>query len=224
MQGQAYDDLVASLFAAGTTAGTRALANYTEAGGAWAIRQFRDAPGGWIEGVELSYQQNFTFLPAPFNGFGVQANYTHIDSELSYITNSDTGAVSTAPWFNVSPDAFNATIFYEAPSWDVRVSGAYRKSYIRQFPISTGTCDVGTTTLNGGPCNAPIFADFIGVEDSLNVDMQAGVKIGKIVKLTFEALNLTNETTDRWIYDVNHLSQAQISTGRVYSLGVRATF
>jgi hypothetical protein len=54
--------------------------------------------------------------------------------------------------------------------------------------------------------------------------MQAGVKIGKIVKLTFEALNLTNETTDRWIYDANHLAQAQISTGRVFSLGVRATF
>ena len=144
--------------------------------------------------------------------------------ELSYITNSDAGASETAPWFNVSPDAFNATVFYERDTWDVRVSGAFRKNYIRQFPISTGTCEVGTTTLNGGPCNAPIFADFIGVEDNLQVDMQAGLKIGKIVKLTFEALNLTNETTDRWIYGDNHLSQAQISTGRVYSLGVRATF
>ena len=45
----------------------------------------QDAPGGEIEGYELSYQQDFTFLPGFWKNFGVQANYTHLTSELQYI-------------------------------------------------------------------------------------------------------------------------------------------
>lgn len=224
IEGDAYQQLLDSLQTAGTTANTRALYNYTAADGVWAIRQYRDSPGGTIDGVELAYQQNFTFLPAPFDGFGVQANYTHIDSSLLYITNGDTGASETGPWLNVSPDAFNATLFYEAKNWDIRLSGAFRKEYIRQFPISTGTCEVGTTTLNGGPCNAPIFADFVGVDDTFNLDASFSVKLGSVVKLTAEALNLTNQPINRWIFDDHHMSQTYMSSGRVFSLGLRATF
>lgn len=32
-----------------------------------------------INGFELSYAQNFTFLPAPFNGLSLQTNYTYVD-------------------------------------------------------------------------------------------------------------------------------------------------
>ena len=53
--------------------------------GLYGVRQFADAPGGEIEGYELSYQQDFTFLPGFWKNFGVQANYTHLTSELQYI-------------------------------------------------------------------------------------------------------------------------------------------
>src|SRR6185295_20058785 len=49
------------------------------------IRTFKDAPGGTIDGWELSYQQDFTFLPGFLADTGIQANYTHIDSTLHYI-------------------------------------------------------------------------------------------------------------------------------------------
>ena len=42
-------------------------------------------------GFELNYQQQFVNLPAPWNGFGVFANYTTIDAE-SDITS---GAIAT---------------------------------------------------------------------------------------------------------------------------------
>jgi hypothetical protein len=45
----------------------------------------RDAPGGYIRGVEINYQQNLTFLPWYFENLGIQANYTHLESELNYI-------------------------------------------------------------------------------------------------------------------------------------------
>ncbi|MEE4212051.1 MAG: TonB-dependent receptor, partial [Parvularcula sp.] len=34
-----------------------------------------------ISGFELAYQQVYDFLPAPFDGFGVQANYTYVSSD-----------------------------------------------------------------------------------------------------------------------------------------------
>lgn len=222
IEGDTYAQVVAGLRAGGTS-GSEALANYTEAGGTWAIRQFKDSPGGFINGLELSYTQNFTSLPWPFNGLGVQANYTHIESELQYIINGDTGASATAPWLNVSPDAYNATVFYETDLWDVRLSGAYRTEYIRQFPISTGTCEVGTTTSNGGPCNAPIMADFIGVADTFNLDLSAGINLGEHVRLKLDVLNLTNQTTDRWLFGANPQIQTHMSTGRIYFIGARLT-
>jgi TonB-dependent receptor len=226
LDGPAYQQVLAALGSAATTANTTALFNYTMNGGTWAIRQFQDSPGGIIEGFELTYQQNFTFLPAPFNNFGVQLNYTDLDSELSYVINPDTHETAKGPFLNVSPQAFNATLFYETDRWDARISGAYRKAYVRTFPISTGSCAIGTTTgPNGGPCdNTPVFADFAGTDDTLNVDASIGVKISRSTKLSLEALNLTNQTTDRWNYGANHLVAQYGSTGRVFMFGVRATY
>ena len=44
------------------------------------------ANGGWakINGLELSYQQQLTFLPSPFDGLGVYANGTFLDSKGTY--------------------------------------------------------------------------------------------------------------------------------------------
>jgi iron complex outermembrane recepter protein len=36
-----------------------------------------------LTGLEVSYAQNLTFLPKPFDGFNVQANFTYIDIDAS---------------------------------------------------------------------------------------------------------------------------------------------
>ncbi|MEO7507541.1 MAG: TonB-dependent receptor, partial [Pyrinomonadaceae bacterium] len=36
-----------------------------------------------LQGLEVSYAQNLTFLPKPFDGFNVQANFTYIDIDAS---------------------------------------------------------------------------------------------------------------------------------------------
>ena len=69
------------------------LLAYTQAGGVYAVRQYQDAPGGTIKGIEVNVQSNFTFLPAPFDNFGVTANYTHIDSKLTYLTGTTLATV-----------------------------------------------------------------------------------------------------------------------------------
>ncbi|MDB5669241.1 MAG: TonB-dependent receptor [Alphaproteobacteria bacterium] len=211
------------------------LHDYTVADGTWAIRQFQDAPGGKIKGFEINAQTAFTFLPAPFNNLGITANYTHIASKLSYLTNTvlattrtqagtAQNSFATGPFLNTSPDAFNATLYYETSKFSARVSGAWRKRYVNRFPLAAGTCSVGTTTNNGGPCNSPVIGDFGYNENQLNVDGSIQYSVTDYVKLTLEGRNLTNAPSYRTMYADDPVAQTYQSTGRIITAGVRVTF
>lgn len=211
------------------------LRNYTTAGGVWAVRQFNDSPGGTIKGIEVNIQHDFAFIGRPFRNFGVIANYTHIESSLNYLTGTtlsttQTGTAGTAqniysqaPFLNTSPDAFNATLYYEDSRFSARVSGAYRTRYVNRFPLSTGTCSVGLTTNGGGVCNAPIIADFGYTENRLNLDFSSSYKINDNLRLTLEARNLTNSPDYRTMYQANPVTTNYAGSGRIVSIGVRAT-
>jgi iron complex outermembrane receptor protein len=212
------------------------LRAYTEAGGVWAIRQFQDAPGGSIRGVEVNVQTDFAFLGDFFRNFGITANYTHIESKLNYLTGTalstrqgqsgPTAANSFAegPFLNTSPDAFNATLYYENQTWSARVSAAYRERYVNRFPLASGTCAVGTTTNAGAACNSPVISDFGYTENTLNVDAAFSWSVTDWVRLTAEGRNLTNEPTHRSMYEANPVTQTYQSTGRVFTVGARVTF
>jgi hypothetical protein len=113
--------------------------------GIYAIRQFQDAPGGEIKGYELSYQQDFTFLPGFLKNFGIQANYTHRSRSCSNIDPLHHGAVRPQVTMGgVVTGARNRRISrqkYETPKWSAR--RAYRDAYVSQYPIAAGTCDPG---------------------------------------------------------------------------------
>jgi iron complex outermembrane receptor protein len=38
--------------------------------------------GGYIQGLELTFQTPFFFLPGPLSKFGVYSNYAYVDSNL----------------------------------------------------------------------------------------------------------------------------------------------
>lgn len=183
-----------------------------------------DAPGGYIRGLEINYQQNFTFLPGFLKNFGAQVNYTHIESELKYII--DTGSVTApvrpqligkAPFLGASPDSVNATLYYETPKWTARVSAAYRSKYYSTYPLQTGSCQPGV-------CLTPLINDFAGSQSTTNVDASFSYVINQNVSLSLEGLNLTNQTSNRFAYDGNPVVTQYASTGRQINVGVRLTF
>jgi iron complex outermembrane receptor protein len=181
------------------------------------IRQYNDAPGGTLDGFEIAYQQNFTFLPGLLEYTGVQLNYTKINSEMEYILDPARGLTGTAPFLGASPESFNATIFYEDPKFSARVSTAYRAAYQTTYPLASGGCDPGN-------CDSPLINDFIGSDETLNVDASATYKLTDNVTITVEALNLTNQTDSRWAYQNDPVVQNYASTGRQYFIGARFTF
>jgi TonB-dependent receptor len=216
-------------------------ANYITSGYDFQARQFADAPGGWLRGIEASFQMDFTFLPGFLKNFGAQVNYTHIDSELNYILDPGTATVprttGKGPFLGVSPDAVNATLYYETKPFRARVSVAHRKGYSTAYPIAAGSCspgiippvstDPGTVAGNnapGGPCTGPLINDFVFSRSTTNIDASMSFNFTDWASLTLEGLNLTNQTSDRYAYEGQNAVTQYASSGRIFRAGVRFRF
>lgn len=191
--------------------------DYINADNAFAVRQYRDAPGGYIRGIELSYQQNLTFLPWYFENLGIQANYTHLESELNYILTPQPLKTGVGPFTGASPDSFNFTIFYQVPRFTARVSTAYRADYVTHYPIAPGVSEPGFS-------DAPLLNDFAGSLETFNVDASVTYRLRQNVVLSAEALNLTNQTTNRWSYAEDRVVSNYSSSGRMFFVGARLSF
>ncbi|AQR63077.1 hypothetical protein BZG35_16505 [Brevundimonas sp. LM2] len=84
-----------------------------------------NADNGKIKGVEINYQQQFTFLPSPFDGFGFSANGTLVDSEVEVF-----GRTGDIPFFRQSDTLGNVALYYEKYGFSARLALAHRSDYI----------------------------------------------------------------------------------------------
>ncbi len=163
--------------------------------------------GGALQGFEINLQKTFTFLPAPFDHMGGIVNYTHVRSQISYFTS--TGTIK-AGLLNMSPDAYNTTVYYEDDKFSARISAAYRSKYISLLKPGNN-------------------ADFQGKNETLNIDAQATYVINKSLTLTLQGLNLTDQYDDRYdTYNSSAFGNVDgnapldyVHTGRTVLLGLR---
>ncbi|HSX58724.1 MAG TPA: TonB-dependent receptor [Tahibacter sp.] len=160
-----------------------------------------NTPGGNLRGIELSYQQPFTFLPGFWSNFGAILNYTYVDSKIQYVTSSGANSLKT-DLLGLSKNAYNATLYYEKDSFSARVSTAYRNGYL--------------TTVPGRNNN-----DMEGTKGTTNVDFMATWKMNDHVEFTVEAVNLTDEYNDQWVDSVGDRTSVYDHTGREFFVGVR---
>ncbi|WP_236552805.1 TonB-dependent receptor [Sphingomonas sp. 8AM] len=68
-----------------------------------------------LTGIELAAQAQLSFLPAPFDGFGMVANYTYVD-----VPKDITG---------ISKGSYNATLYYETDRFGARASVSHRTRF-----------------------------------------------------------------------------------------------
>lgn len=208
---------------------------YIDANGPFLARQFRDAPGGYVRGVEASFQMDFDFLPGLLSNLGVQVNYTRIWSKLNYILDPGTATtprtLGSAPFLNVSPEALNATLYFETDTFRARVSMAQRAGYSTTYPIASGACSPGlqaplptTPSAAGTECNGPLINDFAYSRSTLNIDASISYKFTDFATLSLEGLNLTNQTSNRYAYQGQEAVTQYSSSGRVFRVGLRMKF
>jgi len=77
-----------------------------------------------VSGFEIAVHQPFTFLPAPFDGFGTQLNYSYTDSEFSGADADADDLTFGLP--GASPHNLNAILYYE--TWRDSMTAPWRQS------------------------------------------------------------------------------------------------
>lgn len=175
-----------------------------------------NSPGGKLKGYEISLQRPFSFLPAPFDGFGGIVNYTHVESDIAYVIRNATfnaakvmtapAVLITQPLVNLSPEAYNATLYYEKGPLKARVSASYRDPYLIQVaPSATNNNDVRIK------------------EKTLNIDTQVSYNFGNFT-VTLEGINLTDQADSKVIDSTRMISEEYVHYGRQFYLGVKWKF
>nr|WP_315250890.1 TonB-dependent receptor [uncultured Duganella sp.] len=169
--------------------------------------------GGPLNGLEFNLQAPFSFLPAPWNNFGVLANATHVKSKITYITRVDNPTTpaneqltQVANFTGLSPNTRNLTLYYEDQKFSARVSAAYRSSYILAV----------LGDVNG--------ADYTVVDASTNVDMSLSYNLTPQLRVSLEGQNL-RDTPLRYGRDTQRNDTLlYVHSGRTFVLGLNYKF
>ena len=164
-----------------------------------------NTPGGDLKGLEANYIQPFTFLPGLWSNFGVQLNYTFVDSKIQYLTSSGAASYKT-DLTGLSRHSWNATLFYEGEKFAGRVSATNRDDYLIQVPATEAGFDVH------------------GQTGTTYVDASLRYKLSEQIELSLEGINLTNEPQQSWVGASSQLPLDYSETGRQYLLGIRYKF
>ncbi|WP_269514557.1 TonB-dependent receptor [Brevundimonas subvibrioides] len=175
---------------------------------------------GDIQGVEFAYQQFYDFLPGWLSGFGIQANYTYIDSsgvpqENLSADKANPGGnepvidTSLLPLESLSEHNANFAAIYENDVISLRLAYSWRSKYL-------------LTTRDEIVPFAPIFSD-----DTGQLDGSAFYTVNEQIKVGVQAVNLLDEQTRTFQVLNDSLLLAPRSwfkNDRRFSFVVRATF
>jgi TonB-dependent receptor len=89
------------------------------------ITTMRNGGSARYRGLELAYQQQFTFLPGFWRGFGLYLNYTRLTTRGDYGGQSATTQVA-----GFVPKTGNAAITYLGHGWNIRLNAVWRDTYL----------------------------------------------------------------------------------------------
>jgi TonB-dependent receptor len=142
----------------------------TYGGVTYQISTYANLNPATIKGAEVGYQQFFTFLPAPFDGLGVQANYTYVESSTP-----STIQGYNIPLTNLSRSSYNAILMYEKGPFSARIAYNWRAKYV------TGVSNF---------VNVGLLPQIVRAYGDL--DASLNYNITKNIELSVQGVNLTN--------------------------------
>jgi TonB-dependent receptor len=164
--------------------------------------QQRNANLGTVTGLELAYQQPFTFLPAPFNGLGLTANATIATSEVEVPSRDG----EELPFFQQSDRVFNVIPYFQKQGFELRVAVNFQGDYLE------------------GLSDTPLDDSY--VDDRTTVDVNASYAFDQLPgqpELLFQGENLTNAPEVQYAGQESHLAFHYLS-GRTVTLGLSFEF
>ncbi|WGL18385.1 TonB-dependent receptor [Microbulbifer bruguierae] len=180
--------------------------------------------GAEIKGFEFAFQRFFDFLPEPFNGLGVQANYTFIDNqgitntgvqaqgaESTTVTAQAPDTISVNRLEGLSDNAYNLVGMYEYGDWQARLAYSWRDEYM----VTAIDCCVAY----------PVWTEAFG-----SLDGSVAYSLTDNLDIAFQASNLLNEETvmTQQVSNVEdggtRMPNSWFINDRRYTLGLRFQF
>lgn len=153
-----------------------------------------------VRGVEAAYNQQLSFLPEPFDGFGVQASVTLVDSKANYFAGN---RQIKDDLVGLSKRSYNLVGYYEKGPISARLGWFWRSRYLSS---------IGSTT------TAQSYVDAYG-----SLDGSLSYQITPQYAVTLEGSNLSNEI--RYLYGKSKDQPMEIyHWGRTVSLTLRGKF
>jgi TonB-dependent receptor len=139
---------------------------------------FRNVSGAYARGAEVAYHQQYTWLAKPFDGLGLDANVTMVDSQIQEYSAqaSATGHAEYGLLPGTSRLTWNLAGFYEAYGFQARIAAEYVSPELFSLAGVGGTKALDT------------------IQDKrLTVDWGSSYQLTHNWKLYFNVKNLTNE-------------------------------
>ncbi|WP_198411245.1 TonB-dependent receptor [Marinimicrobium alkaliphilum] len=206
-------------------------------GHSYAVTRPLNAGDASIQGFEVGYSQFFDQLPEPFNGLGMQFNYTYIDSSTNIPLALDPdnpdqviGPVDTdgtmmdtnLPYEGLSEHAYNLVGMYERGAWSARLAWSWRSEYLMAIgPNGFEGGDGGVNSSDGVRWRLPVWSD-----DTGQLDGSVFYRINDNFLVGLEMNNITNAETRTIMRQQgagDHYASHFVNDTR-YALTLRATF
>jgi TonB-dependent receptor len=151
-----------------------------------AITQYTNGQNAYIYGLELSFQQHFSYLPGVFKGLGLSANYSYTASrEKGLPLRSDHPTT-----IDQAPNTWKLSPTYDTKRFSARVGLAYDEASLFQYMYVSPTYVTGADPSGLGPTGP---SGDIWTLTHFQVDAQASYRFWKGLSAVVSGLNLNNE-------------------------------
>lgn len=165
-----------------------------------------NSEGGYIQGLEIAYNQTFNFLPGYWSGLGFSGSASFTDSAIAVAkTGNATYGSSTMDFPGLVKQSLNFTVFYTYEGFETRLSTTFQDSFVGE-----------SRTI--GPDVIPVSYAAETV-----MDYQIKYKTENGLDVIFSIGNLTNEPNRSYMIDESLPLQLKWF-GRTYALGANYTF
>ncbi len=151
-----------------------------------------------VSGLELVAMVPLGLIYEPLEGFGINANYTILDSSLTGESALD---IPTPP-VGLADSTYNVTLYYENDRFQARASYNFKDKYVEGIGYEM----------------YPIWRDAYG-----QTDISLSYNLNDSIQLSIEGINITDEATTGYTMDPSFPTTYELS-GRRVSFGLRASF
>jgi TonB-dependent receptor len=170
-----------------------------------------NGPTAHINGVEMIWQQQLTFLPNTLKGIGVRANYSHTTSRADFPTSF--GRTDHPTLLRTAPNNWNFDMTYDRKGISARMGLTHNDANIWSYRF--------TDNATGG-IHGPNGDDYLYPHTQVDAQVSYWIPGGHGLQAIVSMLNLNNEVFGFYYGSEKYPTQREYYN-RTYSFGLRWT-